>query len=175
MPVISVQMVFRKKHIRCFVESLSIHKHATKGVIEFEPRDKLNNVVRSYLTTPPENARPLFGPQVVNILVPRSWRQSRYHYNSYLPKSAWKDLEAEFEDLFFLMWYNIEKSGVVSPGKRKYAREKFLNMCGIYEDVMSEDSFRKAFDRFLEKKTLKIIDFLENQEMTTQTLYESVV
>lgn len=168
-------MVFRKKHIRCFVESLSIHKQATRGVIEFETRDKLNNIVRSYLTTPPENARPLFGREVVNILVPSSWRQSRYHYNSYLPKSEWSKLESEFEDLFFLMYYNIEKSGVVSPGKRKYAREKFLKLCGIDEDVMSEDSFRKAFDRFLEKKTAKIIEFLENDHITLTKVYKSVV
>ena len=175
MSVITVQMVFRKKHIRSFVESLSIHKHAMKGVIEFEPRDKLNNIIRSYLTTPPENSRPLFGKEVINILVPRSWRQGRYHYNSYLPKSAWSDLEAEFEDLFFMMWYNIEKNGVVAPGKRKYAREKFLRLCGITEDIMNEDSFRKAFDRFLEKKAAKILDFLENDSITLITMYKSVV
>jgi hypothetical protein len=63
----------------------------------------------------------------------------------------------------------------VVSGKRKFAREKFLSLCGITDDVMTEDSFRKAYDRFIEKKAAKIHDFLDNKDITIVTIYKTAI
>ena len=172
---ITVDFVFRKPHIRCFVESLSINKHRDRGIIEFEKGDKLYSIIRSYLIKVPENGKPLFGKEVSHFLVPLNNRDKNYLYHCHLPKSDWANLEADFEDLFFRLFYEVEKSGSVVSGKRKFAREKFLAICGITEDVMTEDSFRKAYDRFIEKKAAKIHDFLENEHITLLTLYKTAI
>jgi hypothetical protein len=172
---ITVDMVFRKRHIRCFVESLSIHKHKERGIIEFEKGDKLNSLIRSYLIKIPEHGRPLFGREVCHFIIPLFGAEKNYLSHSYLPKSEWVNLESDLEDLFFRLFYEIEKSGSVVSGKRKFAREKFLSLCGITEDVMTEDSFRKSYDRFIEKKAAKIHEFLENETISIITIYKTAI
>lgn len=172
---ITIDFVFRKPHIRCFVESLSINKHRDRGIVEFEKGDKLNAIIRSYLVKAPDNSRPLFGKEVSHFIVPLNGREKNYLYHCYLPKQEWQSLESDFEDLFFRLFYDIEKSGSVVSGKRKFAREKFLSLCGITDDVMTEDSFRKAYDRFIEKKAAKINDFLENETITIASIYKTAI
>lgn len=167
----TVDMIFRKKHIRCFVESLSISNN--RQVVEFEKKDKLNAIVKSYLIKPREDYRPLFGSEVVKIMVPENNRESRAF--KVLPKSAYKDLEANFETQFYSLYMNIEATSKFLPGSRKELRMKFLAAFNITDDIMSEDSFRKSFDRFSDKMQAKAMNLINNNNFTALSIYKSVI
>lgn len=166
----TIDMIFRKSHIRCFVQSLSVHNK--KNVIEFEKRDKLNDLVRSYLVKPNDRYKPMFGNDIVKIIVPINSRERQGFL--ILPKTSWTDLEKNFEDLFFRLYYESEMAGSFAKGSRKELRIKFLNTFGITDDVMTEDTFRKAFDRFVRKKSQKVAQILSAKQISPLNLYKSV-
>lgn len=172
MAYITVDIIFRRRHIKRFVESLSVHHYP--GVIEFEKGDKLNSLVRQYLIKPPADFKPLWDDCVSKINVPLNGRERYYFSHCYLPKKNWKALEADFEDLFFKLYFDFEMAGTFEPGARKKLRIKFLNSFKISDDIMSEDTFRKAFDRFLQKKSAKVHDLLQKKNIDPITLYKSV-
>lgn len=170
---ITVDMVFRKNYVLKFIKTLSVSSNTS--IIEFEQSDKFNSIIRSYLVKPPKNYKPLHAPEVTKILVPLLNSERNYLSYRYLPKKEWKNLESDFEDMFFRLFYEIEIASGMVPNKRKASRIKFLNMCGITDDVMNEDSFRKSFDRFLEKKTAKINELLSKRTLTIANIYKSAI
>lgn len=165
----TVDMVFRKKHIECFVKALSINKQ----VVEFEKRDKLNAIVKSFLVKPDMNYRPIFGKDVVKILIPENNRDSRA--NMILPNYSWKLLEERFEQIFYMLYMNIEATGKFSNKYRKELRIKFLHAFNITDEVMNEDSFRKSFDRYCEKMNSKVIDLMGKSEFKPVSIYKLTI
>jgi len=170
---ITVDIIFRKEHIRRFVESLSENRYP--GVVEFPKNDRLNSIIRSYLIKPPSDYKPMWSNRVSKLQVPLNGRERFYLSHSYLQKKDWSSLESDFEDVFFKMYYDIEMTSGFVKGYRKELRIKFLNACGITEDVMTEDTFRKAFDRFLQKKSAKVHELISCDNFNIRSIYKSVV
>ena len=166
---IIVHMVFSKEHIRNFAFTLS----EDDQVLRFKKRDKLNSLVRSYLHVSPKNFFPQRDPDATKIIVPVDSRIRNYPSLEYLPERNYKLLERDFEDLFFSIFHAIDSAGLLSNGKRKEAREKFLASCNITSDDITQDAFRKQFDRFRKKKEAQISLFLENPEFDLVTFYKS--
>lgn len=127
------------------------------------------------MVKPPLNYKPLFAKGVIKIVVPLLNSERNYLSYRYLPKKSWKALESDFEDMFFRLFYEIEIASGMVPNKRKASRIKFLQLCGITDDVMNEDSFRKSFDRFLDKKTAKINEMLSKRTLTLANIYKSAI
>jgi hypothetical protein len=173
MSYITVDIIFRKPHIKKFVEQLSVHHY--RGVVEFSKGDRLNSVIRQYLVKPPANYKPMWDKAVTKILVPLNGRERYYMSHSHLQKKDWKALESDFEDIFFKLYYDIEMIGTFVKGTRKDLRIKFLEAYGITDDIMSEDTFRKAFDRFLQKKSAKAVELMQLKQIDPIKLYKSVV
>lgn len=172
MAYVTVDIIFRKPHIKKFVEKLSSHHYP--GVIEFPKGDRLNSLIRSYLVKTPSDYKPLWDKSVSKLLVPLNGRERNYLTHCYLQKKDWKALESDFEDIFFRLYYDIEMTGTFEPGTRKKLRIKFLHTYGITDDIMSEDTFRKAFDRFLLKKSAKAHELLSAKQIDPIKLYKSV-
>jgi len=169
MAYITVDMVFSKEYIRRFAFSLSINKQA----LEFKKRDKLNTMVRTYLEISRKDHKPRFGPEITKIILPVNGRHRNNPAMEILPAKSFKDVESEFEDLFFTLFHKIDSAGCLNDGYRKHAREKYLAACDITSEVLTEDAFRKLFDRFRKKKEAQISDFLENSDFDLLTFYES--
>lgn len=167
---ITVDMIFRKEYIKCFVQTLSISNHL--GIIEFQPNHKLNTIVRAFLSRPYQNYRPMFGKEVTKLVIHQNNGQMRGLL--ILPKGQWKNLEEEFNTIFFKLFFDIESSGSFSENKRKELRIKFLDSFGITDDVMTEDSFRKKYDRFCQKMNKKAITLLNNTRFTRECIYKSI-
>lgn len=162
-------MVFSKEYIRNFAFSLS----ERKDVLTFRKRDKLNGIIRSYIEVAPRDHIHVFNPDAVTIIVPVNTQVSNYPPSEHLPERNYKHLENDFEDIFFSLFHKIDSAGVLSNGKRKEAREKFLAICGITSEEISEDAFRKLFDRYRKKKEAQITDFLKKSDINLVTLYRS--
>lgn len=170
MAYITNDIVFRKKYLRKFVETISVYPN--NHCVEFEKRDPINSIIRSYLVPAKENYKPMFGPDVVKLIIPENHRQRQGLL--ILPKNAWSDLEKNFEDLFFRLYYNFEMMGSFSKGNRKELRIKFLHAFNITDDIMTEDSFRKKFDRFFNKKASESAQKINNSNFSGRIIYKSV-
>lgn len=166
---ITVDMVFSKEYIRRFAFSLSINDKA----LEFRKRDKLNSIIRSYLEISRKDHKPRFGDDITKIILPVNGRHRCNPGMEILPARNYKDVEREFEDLFFTLFHKIDSAGCLAEGKRKAAREKYLAACNITSDVLTEDAFRKLFDRYRRKKEAQITAFLMDPEFDLITFYES--
>ncbi|MCK5134861.1 MAG: hypothetical protein KAR19_03675 [Bacteroidales bacterium] len=166
---ITVDMVFSKEYIRRFAFSLSINDKA----LEFRKRDKLNTLIRSYLEISRKDHKPKFGSDITKIILPINGRWRCNPAMEILPARSFRDLESDFEDLFFALFHKIDSAGCLVKGKRKYAREKYLAACNITNEELHEDAFRKLFDRFRNKKEAQISAFLENPDFDLVTFYES--
>lgn len=166
---ITVDMVFSKEYIRRFAFSLS----ESDTELKFQPRDKLNAILRSYLEISNRHQGPPPGSDVTKIIIPINGRERCNPTMEILPIQFYKDVENEFEDLFFTLFHKIDSAGVIKSGFRKHAREKYLAACGITSEVLTGDAFRKLFDRYRKKKTSEIIDFLNNPEFDLLKYYQS--
>lgn len=162
-------MVFSKEYIKRFAFSLSVNDKA----LEFNKRDKLNSIVRSYLDVSRKEYKPRFSDDITKIVVPVYGRSRNYPSLDILPEKSYRDLERDFEDIFFTLFLRIDSAGFLSNEKRKYAREKFLEGCNINNEILTEDAFRKLFDRFRKKKELQIERFLKDPDISILSLYES--
>jgi len=166
---ITVDMVFSKEYIRRFAFSLS----ESDQELRFRKRDKLNSIIRSYLEISYDYFKPPGGHNVTRIIVPVNARLRCNPEMEILPQSSYRDLEGDFEDLFFTLFFKIDSAGFLNQGYRKEAREKYLAACGISSDVLTEDAFRKLFDRFRKKKTSEILRFLNSPSFDLLTFYQS--
>jgi len=166
---ITVDMVFSKEYIRRFAFSLSINDKA----LEFKKRDKLNTMIRKYLEIARKDHKPRFGSNITKIILPVNGRQRHNPSMEILPSKCYRDVEGEFDDLFFTLFHKIDSAGVLVDGKRKEAREKYLAACNVTSDVLTEDAFRKLFDRFRKKKEAQISAFLLDPDFDLLTFYES--
>lgn len=169
MAYITVDMVFSREYIRRFAFSLSVNRQA----LEFKKRDKLNTMIRSYLEISRKDHKPRFGPDITKVILPINGRQRNNPAMEILPPRSFKDVESEFEDLFFTLFHKIDSAGCLNDGYRKHAREKYLAACNITSDVLTEDAFRKLFDRFRKKKEVQISEFLQDPGFDLLTFYES--
>lgn len=160
-------MIFSKEYIKRFAFALSVNTKA----LEYRKRDRLNSLIRSYLEVAREDYKPSFNPEITKIIVPVVGHRRNYPSLETLPKRNHKDLERDFEDLFFSMFHRIDSAGFLSTGKRKEAREKFLAACNITSEVLSEDAFRKLFDRYRKKKEDQINNFLSDSKFDLVTFY----
>jgi hypothetical protein len=166
---ITIDMVFSKEYIQNFAFALSENDKA----LEFPKRDKLNSIIRRYLAVAGKDYKPSFKDNVTKMVVPVNGRHRAYPNLEYLPEKNYKLLESDFEDLFFSMFHRIDSAGFLAAGKRKEAREKFLAACNITSEVLSEDAFRKLFDRYRKKKEDQISGFLSNPKFDLLTFYKS--
>ena len=166
---ITIDMIFSKEYIRLFAFALSV----SDKVLEFSKRDKLNSIIRSYLDVARKDYKPSFKPEITKIIVPVNGRIRNYPGIEILPEFNYRLLERDFEDLFFSMFHRIDSAGFLSDGKRKDAREKYLAACNISNDILTEDAFRKLFDRYRKKKEDEISNFLSNPEFDIVTFYKS--
>ncbi|MFH0757345.1 MAG: hypothetical protein V2B15_08670 [Bacteroidota bacterium] len=166
---ITVDMVFSKEYIRRFALSLS----QSDTELKFKKRDKLNTLIRKYLEISRKDYKPMTGEEVTRIILPVNGRHRCNPSMEILPARSFKDLESDFEDLFFNLFYKIDSAAFMLKGSRKAAREKYLAACNITSDVLTEDAFRKLFDRFRKKKAAEIGAFLENPDFDLATYYQS--
>ena len=111
-------MVFSKPYLRAFAFKLSTNKKA----LEFPKRDKLNSLLRTYLVKTREGYRPSFDDNITNIVLPIYGRSKVYPQSDMLPISSYRDVERDFEDLFFSLFHTIDSAGVLSYGKFRYSK-----------------------------------------------------
>lgn len=166
---ITVDMVFAKEYLRQFAFSLS----ERQDVLKFGDRSKLNRVIRSHLDIAYEYYKPPTGDKVTRIILPINGRHRNYPSTEILPQSSFKDVEQVFEDLFFSVFFRLDSAGLQKYGTRKEAREKYLATCGVTCELLTENAFRKLYDRFRNKMTSEIAEFMENPTFDLVIFYKS--
>ncbi|MCF8219658.1 MAG: hypothetical protein K9J21_11855 [Bacteroidales bacterium] len=168
---IEVFMHFNKEYLKRFV--LSLFGTNTTDTIKFPYRDKMNSKVRSYLTKPPKNYIPKKPDDAIRIIVPLNNNTRMSIYYNYLSVRAQNILEKDFEDLFFTLYLSVSSMIHHRFGTRKELRERFLISCGIDDDVLNHDSFRKMYYRYIAKKQEQLdVYFDENGSFNLSLFYK---